>query len=128
MPPKPQSAGAISNKFTRTKTDSYFARSIALIRPFRMRIVGAAIFAVTVLAIYVKSTVVGSTWVYSAINATMIVVGVSLTALSTAMMVHDQRAERAQDDFRRTPGRTTESHRPPKASTTLRDRGEGVRP
>ncbi len=93
-----------------------------------MRIVGAAIFAVTVLAIYVKSTVDGSTWIYAAINATMIVVGVGLAALSTAMMVHDQRAERAQDDSRRTPERTTESHPPPKASTTLRDRGEGVRP
>jgi hypothetical protein len=93
-----------------------------------MRIVAAAILAVTVLTLYVKSTVEGSTWIYAAINATMIVVGVSLATLSTAMMVHDQRAQRVQDELRRTPERTTESHPPAKASTTLKDRGEGVRP
>ena len=128
MPPKPQSASAIPNKLTRTETDSYFARSIALMRPFRMRIAGAAIFAVTVLAIYVKSTVEGSTWIYAAINAAMIVVGVSLAALSTAMMVHDQRAQRAQDGLRQVAEQTTESHPPPTAPITSRDRGEGVRP
>lgn len=128
MPPKPQSAGAIPNKLIRAESDSYFARSVALMRPFRMRIAGAAIFAVTVVAFYVKSTVEGSTWIYAAINATMIVVGVSLATLSTAMMVHDQRAQRAQDDLRGAPQRTTESHPPPEASTTLKDRGEGVRP
>ena len=97
-------------------------------RPFRMRVACAAIFAVTVLAIYVKSTVEGSTWIYAAINATMIVVGLSLAALSTAMMVHDQRAQRTQDGLRRVPEQTTESHPPPTASTNSRDRGEGVRP
>ncbi len=127
MPPKPQSGSAIPNKLT-TATDSYFARSIALMRPFGMQIAGAGTFAATVLAVYVKSTVEGSTWVYAATNATMIVVGVTLAALSTAMMVHDQRAERAKDCFRRAPERTTESHPDPKASTTLRGRGEGVRP
>ncbi len=128
MPPKPHSAGAIPNKL-RAELDSYFTSSFALMRPFRMRIAGAAIFAVTVLAVYVKSTVVGSTWIYAAINATMILVGVSLVALSTAMMVHDQRVQRAEDDFRRTPEQTTESHPLPKPSpTTSRDRGEGVHP
>ncbi len=128
MPPKPQSAGTIPNKSTAAETESYFARSIALMRPFRMRIVAAAVFAVTVVAFYVKSTVEGSTWIYAAINATMIVVGASLATLSTAMMVHDQRAQRAQDELRRTPVRTAESNPPAKASTTLNDRGEGVRP
>jgi hypothetical protein len=128
MPPKPQSAGAIPNKFTRAETESYFARSIALMRPFRMRIAGAAIFAVTVIAVYVKRTVEGSTWIYAAVNAAMIVVGTGLVALSTAMMVHDQRSQRTQDDFRPAPERTTESHPSRKASTTLKDRGEGVRP
>jgi hypothetical protein len=93
-----------------------------------MRIAGAAIFAVTVLAVYVKSAVEGSTWIYAAINATMIVVGTGLVALSTATMVHDQRAQRAPDDFRMAPERTTESHPSRKASTTLKDRGEGVHP
>lgn len=128
MPTKPPSAGTIPNKSTAAETESYFARSIALIRPFRMRIAAAAIFAVTVLAFYVKSTVEGSTWIYAAINATMIVVGAGLATLSTAMMVHDQKAQRAQDNFRRASERSTESHPPAKASSTLRDRGEGVRP
>jgi hypothetical protein len=97
-------------------------------RPFRMRIAGAAIFAVTVIAVYVKRTVEGSTWIYAAVNAAMIVVGTGLVALSTAMMVHDQRSQRTQDDFRPAPERTTESHPSRKASTTLKDRGEGVRP
>ena len=91
-----------------------------MIRPFRMRIAGAAIFAVAVLAFYVKSTVEGSTWVYAAINATMIVVGVTLAALSTAMMVHDQRAKRAEDDIRQAPERKREFHPPSKASSIER--------
>ena len=67
-------------KFQKEKTDegasggttSYFQKCVAIVRPVRGRVVVAAIFAITILAVHSKYTVEGSSWMYSIINAAMI--------------------------------------------------------
>jgi len=99
MPPKRSAGVAIPKKFGRTETGSYFARCAALIRPFKRLAVGSAILATTVLTTYLKYTVEGNSWLFAAVNAAMIVLGISLVALSTAMIVHDEILKDSSDDF-----------------------------
>lgn len=85
-------------KFQKEKTDvaaggsttSYFQKCVAIVRPIRGRVVVAAIFAITVLAVDLKYTVEGSSWMYSIINATMIAAGIGLAVLSTAVIVNNE--------------------------------------
>jgi hypothetical protein len=82
-------------KFQKEKTDvagggsttSYFQQYVAIVRPVRGRAVVAAIFAITILAVDLKYTVEGSSWMYSIINASMIAAGIGLAVLSTAVVV-----------------------------------------
>jgi hypothetical protein len=98
MPPKWQSAVSISKKIAQAEAGSYFARCAALIRPFRMRVIASAILATTVLTVYLKHTVEGNNWVFAAVNAVMIVVGISLAALSTTMIMHDENVKNSSDN------------------------------
>ena len=85
-------------KFQKEKTDegasggttSYFQKCVAIVRPVRGRVVVAAIFAITILAVHSKYTVEGSSWMYSIINAAMIAAGIGLAALSTAVILKNE--------------------------------------
>lgn len=106
MPPKRSAVVAIPKKFGRTETGSYFARCAALIRPFKGLAVGCAVLATTVLTTYLKYMVDGNGWLFAAVNAAMIVLGISLVALSTAMIVHDEILKDSSDDFCEVPLKT----------------------
>jgi hypothetical protein len=99
MPPKWQSAVLISKKVAQAEAESYFARCAALIRPFRVRVIASAVLATTVLTVYLKHSVEGNNWFFAAVNAAMIVVGISLAALSTAMIVHDESVKNTSDNL-----------------------------
>jgi hypothetical protein len=71
-------------------TTSYFQRCVAIVRPVRGRVVVAAIFVITILAVDLKYTIEGSSWMYSVINAAMIAVGIGLAVLSTAVIVNSE--------------------------------------
>jgi hypothetical protein len=68
-------------------TRTYFDRCVAVVRPVLGRVVVSAIFVVAILAVDLKYTTEGSSWMYSVINAAMIAIGIGLAVLSTAMMV-----------------------------------------
>jgi hypothetical protein len=68
----------------------YFERGIAIVRPVRGRVVVCAVFAVTILAVDLKYTTEGSSWMYSVVNAVMIAIGIGLAVLSTAMMLSNE--------------------------------------
>jgi hypothetical protein len=71
-------------------TTSYFRKCVAIVRPVRGRIVVTAMFAITILAVDLKYTVEGSSWMYSIINAAMIAAGIGLAVLSTAVVVKNE--------------------------------------
>lgn len=71
-------------------TTSYFQKCVAIVRPVRGRVVVAAIFAITILAVDLKYTVEGSSWIYSIINAGMIAAGIGLAVLSTAVIMKNE--------------------------------------
>ena len=85
-------------KFQEEKTDqvagggttSYFRKCVAIVRPVRGRVVVAAIFAITILAVDLKYTVEGRSWMYSMVNAAMIAAGIGLAVLSTAVIVKNE--------------------------------------
>jgi hypothetical protein len=74
-------------------TRSYFERCVAIVQPVRGRVVVAAIFVVTILAVDMKYTIEGSSWIYSIINAAMIAAGIGLAVLSTAMIANNETRE-----------------------------------
>ncbi len=72
-------------------TRTYFDRCVAVVRPVLGRVVVSAIFVVAILAVVLKYTTEGSSWMYSVINAAMIAIGIGLAVLSTAMIVSNER-------------------------------------
>jgi hypothetical protein len=87
-----------SRKVQKEKTDegagggttSYFQKCVAIVRPVRGRVVVAAMFAIAILAVDLKYTVEGSSWMYSIINAAMIAAGIGFAVLSTAVVVKSE--------------------------------------
>jgi hypothetical protein len=72
------------------ETRTYFDRCVTIVRPILGRVIVSAIFVVTILAVDLKYTTEGSSWMYSVINAAMIAIGIGLAVLSTAMMVSNE--------------------------------------
>jgi hypothetical protein len=72
-------------------TRSYFERCVEIVRPVLGRIVVSSIFVVTILAVELKYTTEGSSWLYSVINAAMIAIGIGLAVLSTMMIMENEK-------------------------------------
>jgi di/tricarboxylate transporter len=73
------------------QTRTYFDRCLAIVRPVLVRVVISAMSVITVLAVDLKYTIEGSSWMYSVINAAMIATGIGLAILSTAMIRSNER-------------------------------------
>jgi hypothetical protein len=70
---------------------AYFERCIAIVRPIRGRVLISATFGVTILAVNLKYTVEGSSWMFSIINEAMIAIGIGIALLSTALIISNEK-------------------------------------
>lgn len=89
MPPTHKPSVESPTEPVAIKTKSYFAKCIAIVRPIRGRVFVSALVAIAVVTVKLKSAFVGSSLLYSAISAILIVLGIGLVLLSTAAMVGD---------------------------------------